>query len=234
MHLCARARMRSAVATSPPAPLPTFAPTLLGGTAREPGCTCAPFESVRARDSALRHVACLRALCNGARACICVHACRRVRACVRAGVCVCGPSRGTAGTGGIYRSARRWPCVRFAFLSPRSGRRQNLQQPHPQGGMGGARKAHVRGRRRLRRHLRHRRLQGRHLLQRRLGEHRRRCAGRTRSGGGRGGALGGYYGGTKGYYRGTKGYYMGTYRLPRGCLGGTQGVLMGYSGASTE
>ena len=57
------------------------------------------------------------------RACVCVSAC--VRACVRVRESVCAracvrasmPSRGTAGTGGIDRSARRWPRVRFVLES---------------------------------------------------------------------------------------------------------------------
>jgi hypothetical protein len=55
--------------------------------------------------------ACVRPVCLR----VCMHACKCVQ--VRACVSVCGPSRGTAGTGGIYRSARRWPCVHFAFES---------------------------------------------------------------------------------------------------------------------
>ena len=84
-----RACDRLAVATPPPTLLPTFAPTLLGGTAREPSCICAPFESVCVR---VTHASTPRRVFECA-----------VRACVRA----CVPSRGTAGTGGIDRSARR-------------------------------------------------------------------------------------------------------------------------------
>ena len=59
------------------------------------------------------------------------------------------------------------------------GRRCHVDEPHRQRAVGCAIWAHVRGRRR-RRHLRHRRPRL-HLLPGRLGEHRRRCAGRTGS-----------------------------------------------------
>ncbi len=88
-------------------------------------------------------------------------------------------------------------------LSRAFGRRCHLDVPHGQRAVGCAIWAHVRGRRR-RRHLRPRRLRRRHpLLTGRVGEHRRRCAGRTRSrrgsGGTRGGTQMGYYGGNQGY-----------------------------------
>ncbi len=102
--------------------------TLLGGTA--PMCaqlhTCAVRICARARDSALtascvfsRLVRC----CLRVRVCVrvfaCVRACVQLRACVQ--VCVrvgvCWPSRGTAGTSRSYRSARRWPRLRFAYES---------------------------------------------------------------------------------------------------------------------
>ncbi len=82
-------------------------------------------------------------------------------------------------------------------LSRAFGRRCHVDEPHGQRAMGCTISAHVRGRRR-RRHLRHRR-RWRHLLPGRVGEHRRRCAGRTRSRGGSGGTRVGYLGGTQGY-----------------------------------
>ena len=100
MHACMRACMRSAVETPPP---PTFAPTLLGGTARVPSRTCAPFESVRTRarlrvDAAVRrsnlcarvHASALTPRCQMVltRAFVCVRACVRACKCVCACVCV--------------------------------------------------------------------------------------------------------------------------------------------------
>jgi hypothetical protein len=79
---------------------------------------CAVRICVRARDSALTpHGVFARAVrwCSRVRACVCVRPRARARAC--ASVCVCVPSRGTAGTGGIYRSARRWPRVLFVCES---------------------------------------------------------------------------------------------------------------------
>jgi hypothetical protein len=79
------------------------------------------------------------------------------------------------------------------------GRRCHLDEPHDQRAVGRAILAHVGGRRRRRR-LRHRRLRlGRRRQQGRVGEHRRRCAGRTRSMGVLERVLRGYYGGTQGY-----------------------------------
>jgi hypothetical protein len=102
-------------------------------------------------------------------------------------------------------------------VSPRSGRRCELQQPHPQGGMGCATRALDRDRRRWR-HLRHRRLRWHHLLQRRVREHRRRCATE----------LGGWSRGT-GVLRVLAGY-LG---VPRG-VWSTRGVVEGYLGGHPE
>ncbi len=77
-------------------------------------------------------------------------------------------------------------------LSRAFGRRCHVDVPHGQRAMGWPIFAHVGGRRRLRRHLRPRRLRRHHQQQRRMGEHRRRCAGRTRSRG----WVGGYSRGT--------------------------------------
>jgi hypothetical protein len=114
-HPCLRARMRSAVATPPP----TFAPTLLGGTARAPSCICAPFESVRTRASALT-ASCVfvRAVrwCLRVRVCVRVFVCvRACGACVRARVCVRPPvaRRGHA----VFIDRRAGGHVRFACES---------------------------------------------------------------------------------------------------------------------
>jgi hypothetical protein len=173
-------------------------------------------------------------VCVSVYVCVCVCVCSRaplglaVRACVRS-VCertacvwaaaLCAPSHRTAATCGIYSSARAARCGRacaVAFgatgrLSRAFGRRCDVDVPHGQRAVGCARTAHVRGRRR-RRHLRHRRLQPWcRLPPRRVGEHRRRCAGRTRSGGWSGGTRGGTTGGStrvkySGVLRGTKRY----------------------------
>ncbi len=91
-------------------------------------------------------------------------------------------------------------------LSRAFGRRCDVDVPHGQRAVGCAIFAHVGGRRRLRRHLRHRRPR-QHRLPRRVGEHRRRCAGRTRSRGWSGVGRGGTRGGTRVGYSGVlRGY----------------------------
>ncbi len=98
-----------------------------------------------------------------------------------------------------FAAARAWlRSVPTAGLA-RVGRRCHLDEPHGQRGMGCAKKAHVRGRRR-RRHLRHRRLHRLQLLPRRVGQHRRRCTAGLSPGGGRGGTR-----------RGTQEYSMGAW-----------------------
>ena len=180
--------------------------------------------------------ACVRLWARARVFCISVGKFSRVRACSTcARVCVervCGyaPRRCAravaARRGGAVYIDRPDPCGRPRAHSLRLvrsagvARRRHLDEPHGQRGMGRAIWAHVGGRRR-RRHLRHRRLPQRHL-ERRLGEHRRRCAGRTYS---RGVVPGGYYRGTgvvlKGYYSGYYGYHRGYYS------GLLQGVLTG-------
>jgi hypothetical protein len=155
------------------------------------------------RSVSARARACARAcVCCGVRSCarasvFCRSIGKHLRACVaclcaaRLGVCasaLCGRSGGMAGTSGI-NSVVAVRCDRPVVA--RVGRRCELHQSYPQGGMGCAMGAHVGGRRR-RRHLRHRRQQLPHLLQRRVGEHRRRCAAGL-SRGGLSGVLGGYY-----------------------------------------
>jgi hypothetical protein len=193
---CWRARVRSAVPTPPPTPLPTLVPTLLGGTARAPSCMCAPSGSVRARATPrCRRVVCL--LCDGPQPCVraCVRACVPVRAWVCLRLCVRAlPWHGGGPAVFIARHAGGHVCA--LHLSPRSGRRCVVGEPHVDRAVGCAIWAHDGGRRR-RRHLRHRRPQRHHFLQRRVGEHRRRCAGWTRAGGG-----GGYWG-YSGCSRGT-------------------------------
>ncbi len=117
------------------------------------------------------------------RLCVCVRACMRACVQLRTSVCACvcvGPPVARRGPA-VFIDRRAGGRVCALRVSRRSGRRRNLDEPHDRRTMGCEIWAHVGGRRR-RGHLRHRRLR-RHLLQRRLGEHRRRCAGRTRSGG---------------------------------------------------
>jgi hypothetical protein len=169
-----------------------------------------------------------------ARACVCVRACVRVSVCVCVSMfafvsvpvwhdCVyasalCRSSHHTAGTGGIDSSAGGaggCVCVVAVRLSNRPGvarvgRRGHLDESHRRGGMGCASVPHVGGRRR-RRDLRHRRpRQWRCRQPGCVGQHGRRCAGRTRSHGGHG-VLGGYDGHAKGLLQGhiwgTQGYY---------------------------
>jgi hypothetical protein len=107
------------------------------------------------------------------------------------------------------------PALR-ARSGSRVGRRNHVDKPHDQRAMGCASSAHDRDRRR-RRHLRHRRPKLRHQLPGRVREHRRRCAGRTKSRG-TGWVLRGYYRSVpRGYYRGTQ-----------GTQGVLQGVVQGY------
>ncbi len=153
---------------------------------------------------------------------------------------LCRRCGGTAGTGGINSSAGGAGCLAWAVAVRcdrpgyvRLGRRYHVDEPYSHGGMGSAIWAHVGGRRR-RRHLRHRRRQ-RHLLQGRVGQHQRRCAGRTtsRGDGGGGGGVGGctkvlqgvlrgYYGVLLGTTGGTAGEHRGT-KGTAGILGGTTG-----------
>jgi hypothetical protein len=166
---------------------PTLAPTtssptfLLGGTAREPAyvrrsnlcararlrvdatsCVCARCAMV------LTH-ACVPP-CVGVRLCVCVRACQ----CVQVFVCVSVSALPWHG-GDRHADRRAGGRVCALRLSPRSGRRGDVGEPHGERGMGCAIWAHIRDRRR-RHHLRHRWPQRHHRLQRRLGEHRRRCA----------------------------------------------------------
>ncbi len=206
--------------------------------------------------------ACACALCAFLSDCIFARVCGwRVCVCSeRVCVCVCSErvcaprhcartlvARFKPGPCGIYSSAGGGAggracaraCVRCHRPISRVGRRDDVDLPHTQRGMGCASFPHVRGRRR-RRHLRHRRLRRR----RRVGKHRRRCA----AGLGRGwsGVLDGYSGGTResywgttgvlqGYYRGaiggSMGYWMGTQGVLDGVL---DGVLEGYSGGTRE
>jgi hypothetical protein len=59
-------------------------------------------------------------LYDGPLPCVCAFVCVRATACVCVRVGVCRPSRGTAGIGGVYSSARGRPRVRFA-LEPSVG-----------------------------------------------------------------------------------------------------------------
>ncbi len=134
-------------------------------------CMCVPLGlSV----CACVHSVCERALCTAPRRCARPPIARRRRA-----VFIARPAPGFAAARAWLRSA---PPAGLA----RVGRRCHVDEPHGQRGMGCALLPNVRGRRR-RRHL-HPRRQRR--PQRRLGEHRRRCAGRTEFGGGRWGTRG--------------------------------------------
>ncbi len=163
-------------------------------------------EDVRVRAMSVCVCACAHlCVCSFAcvRACPCVHACLCGRMCVRlcvaiglrlrARVCsdrVCvrlAAACALPSHGGdlryLWLDPRRASAAARAWLFSvppaglaRVGRRCHVDEPHGQRGMGSARFAHVRGRRR-RRHLRPRRRQRRRRLpQRRVREHRRRCA----------------------------------------------------------
>ncbi len=160
-------------------------------------CVCARM-GVRARASvhscARASVVC-RSIDKRLCACVCLVVCVRVaRLRVRLGGCVgavdarLGPSVLIARPAAPGGRVRGCGLLRSALGVARVGRRCDVDEPHDQRAVGCATTPHVRDRRRLRRHLRHRRPSNRrqlqhHPLQRRLGEHRRRCAGRTRSGG---------------------------------------------------
>jgi hypothetical protein len=214
--------------------------TLLGGTARALSCTCAPFESVRARDSTLTP---RRVFSRGVRWCLCVRVCVRVclRACMRASACVrackCVCAWGCEGP----PVARRRPAVFIArraggrvcalCLSPRSGRRCVLDEPYDECAVCWPKWAHVRDRRTHARHLRHRRLQRlrftAHLLQRRPGEQRRRCGPDSRRG----------WSGVLGVLRVLAGYsgvptVLRLLRLLEGHPKGHPWASMGYFGSS--
>jgi hypothetical protein len=132
---------------------------------------------------------------------VCVRACVWVRARACASVCV-GPPVARRGPA-VFIDRRPSDHVCALRLSPRSGRRRDVDEPYVDCAVGCAIWAHVRDRRR-RRHLRHRRPQRHHLLQRRVDQHRRRCAT----------DLGGWSGGT-GALRVLAGY-LG---VPRGFVG---------------
>jgi hypothetical protein len=185
------------------------APAVLGGTTRGLSCTCA-VRLVRVRITArTRRPLCVLVhamrWCSSVRVCACVHvrfSCISVGKCflrtcvcvwVRVCVCVCwclrlclgatalcGHSRSTAGTGGIYSAAcdtrtAHACCVGVGHRSVRlCARRRDVDEPYDQRAMGCANWAHNRDRRR-RRHLRHRRHRRRQPLPGRVGEHRRRC-----------------------------------------------------------
>jgi hypothetical protein len=193
-------------------------------------------DSCRRADPRVCRCVCV-CVCECVRVRVCVCVCARVRArllvwlCARAcTACVNEQPRRCARPPiarrlavFIARLAPRFAAVAFCAtgrLSRLFGRRCHVDVPHGQRAVGRAIWAHVRGRRR-RRHLRHRRLQRqRHrLFRRRVGEHRRRCAGRTRSRG----YSRGYLGGTKGVPRGTKEVLRGTNGGPRGVPRGTTG-----------
>jgi hypothetical protein len=142
-------------------------------------------------------------------------------ACVcKARVC-CAHTRGPAGTCVVClaRPATRGRprlrvCVGAHRPVSRVGRRCELGEPHGAGAVGCARMSHVRDRRHLRCHLRPRRPRPRRRRHLRLhprcvGEHRRRCAGRTASRGLVGvvpqGVCRAILRGTQGYYRSTRG-----------------------------
>jgi hypothetical protein len=155
----------------------------------------------------------VRARC--VRACLCVYACLCERVCVCSCVSIGLHLHARMRSGRVCASrrcarppiprrrlavlmARPAPRVAAARAGLRSvppaglvrvGRRCHLDEPHPQGGMGCAVLPHIRDRRR-RRHLRHRRRRRHRLLPGRVGEHRRRCAGRTTSRVGGGGLEG--------------------------------------------
>ncbi len=118
------------------------------------------------------------------RACVCVCVCvrnecmRASRRCARA----LAAQRGLIAVFIDRPVPRRRPRVPSVRLVPSAGvaRRCDMETRDRQRAVGCASWAHDRDRR-LRRHLRHRRPLWRHQLPGRVGEHRRRCASRTRS-----------------------------------------------------